>query len=71
MKNVRNFSRDESGQIMLLFLFVVMLVLGVLMFNFSASRVIEDKLQAQNAADLAALSGGGLGRSRTESHFHE
>ncbi|MGA9116047.1 MAG: hypothetical protein WB626_04665 [Bacteroidota bacterium] len=50
--------RDESGQILLLFLFLVFLALAVLMLNISTGMVIEDKLHVQTAADMSALSGG-------------
>jgi len=49
---------DESGQIMFLFLFLVLLVLAMVMLNLNTGTVIQDKLRAQNAADMSALSGG-------------
>jgi hypothetical protein len=64
-----HFACELKGQIVLLFAFVLIVLLGFTALAVDGGMVYSDRRVAQNAADAAALAGGGAAADYFESHL--
>jgi Flp pilus assembly protein TadG len=63
------FVQKTRGQIIILFAVVLVVLLGVVALAVDTSLIYTDKRSAQNAADSAALAGGGAAAQYFENNF--